>query len=272
MKRRNLYIIGGIVALFIIIGVLGPKPDKHAIQDLDALYTNADVESKTTQVDSNISTSITPSQFYSIVSVVDGDTVKISVDGKTETFRLIGMDTPETVDPRKEVQCFGVEASNKAKELLLGKKVRIETDPTQGTYDKYNRLLAYIYRDDGLFYNKYMIEQGYAHEYTYDTPYKYQTDFKNAQKQAEVSKAGLWSPNTCNGDTTKASITTPIQTNNTDSCTIKGNIGSSKEKIFHVVGCRSYNQTVIDESKGEKYFCSEQEALAAGWRKALNCN
>jgi hypothetical protein len=103
------------------------------------------------------------------------------------------------------VQCFGVEASNKAKELLSGKKVRIETDPTQGTYDKYNRLLAYIYRDDGLFYNKYMIEQGYAHEYTYDAPYKYQAEFKNAQKLAQTNKAGLWSPSTCNGDTTKAS-------------------------------------------------------------------
>lgn len=140
-------------------------------------------------------------KYYSVSSVVDGDTLKINKDGSIITLRLIGIDTPETVDPRKPVQCFGKEASNKAKELLTGKKVRIETDSTQDTLDKYGRTLAYIYREDGLFYNKYMIEQGYAHEYTYNTPYKYQTEFKNAQKLAQTNLLGLWSPNTCNGDT-----------------------------------------------------------------------
>jgi micrococcal nuclease len=140
------------------------------------------------------------------------DTIKINMNGKTETLRLIGIDTPETVDPRKPVQCFGKEASNKAKELLSGKKVRIELDPTQGERDKYDRLLAYVYRDDGLFYNKYMIEQGYAHEYTYNTPYKYQAEFKAAQKSAQANQAGLWSPTTCNGDTTSSSQTAPATT------------------------------------------------------------
>ena len=114
----------------------------------------------------------------------------------------IGIDTPETVDPRKSVQCFGREASNKAKELLGGKKVRIELDASQGERDKYGRLLAYLYRDDGIFYNRYMIEQGYAHEYTYNIPYKYQAEFKTAQKAAQTAHIGLWSPTTCNGDTT----------------------------------------------------------------------
>jgi len=147
--------------------------------------------------------------YYSVKEVVDGDTIKISMNGKVETLRLIGMDTPETVDPRKPVQCFGKEASNKAKELLSGKRVRIEMDPTQGERDKYNRLLAYVYRDDGLFYNKSMIEQGYAHEYTYNAPYKYQAEFKTAQKTAQIAQLGLWSPATCNGDTTSSNTSTP---------------------------------------------------------------
>lgn len=150
--------------------------------------------------------------YYSVSSVVDGDTIKVSIDGTITTLRLIGMDTPETVDPRKEVQCFGKEASNKAKELLTGEKVRIEEDSSQGELDKYGRTLAYVYREDGLFYNKYMIEQGYAHEYTYNTPYKYQTEFKTAEKSAQTNLAGLWSPNTCNGDTTSSSTTTSTQT------------------------------------------------------------
>lgn len=144
------------------------------------------------------------SEYYSVTQVVDGDTVKVSVNGKIETLRLIGLDTPETVDPRKEVQCFGKEASKKAKELLIGKRIKLEKDPTQGNLDKYGRTLAYIYREDGLFYNKYMIEQGYAHEYTYNIPYKYQAEFKQAQKTAQANQSGLWNPNTCAGNTTSA--------------------------------------------------------------------
>ena len=144
---------------------------------------------------------------YSVTKVVDGDTVKVLINNTEETLRLIGIDTPESVDPRKPVQCFGKEASNKAKELLSGKKVRVEKDSTQGDLDRYGRTLAYIYSEDGLFYNKYMIEQGYAHEYTYNTPYKYQTEFKNAQKTAQANLMGLWSPNTCNGDTTSETVT-----------------------------------------------------------------
>lgn len=138
--------------------------------------------------------------YYSVTDIVDGDTIKISMDGSEETLRLIGIDTPETVDPRKPVQCFGKEASNKAKELLSGQRVRIEADPTQDTRDKYGRLLAYVYRDDGLFFNKTMIEQGYAYEYTYDVPYKFQSEFKTAEQTAKTNQRGLWSSSTCNGD------------------------------------------------------------------------
>ena len=63
------------------------------------------------------------STYYTVTGVVDRDTIKISMNGREETLRLIGIDTPETVDPRKPVQCFGREASDKAKELLAGKKM-----------------------------------------------------------------------------------------------------------------------------------------------------
>lgn len=149
---------------------------------------------------------------YSVTKVVDGDTIKVSINGIEETLRLIGIDTPESVDPRKPVQCFGIEASNRAKELLSGKKVRLEADPTQGERDKYNRLLRYVWMEDGTFFNKKMILDGYAHEYTYNIPYKYQTEFKQAQKIAESNQSGLWSPNTCNGDTTSAAASTVTAT------------------------------------------------------------
>ncbi|MCX6734318.1 MAG: thermonuclease family protein [Candidatus Peregrinibacteria bacterium] len=144
------------------------------------------------------------SELHKVISVTDGDTIKVDINGKTETLRLIGIDTPETLDPRKPVQCFGKEASKKAKEILTDKSVRLEADNTQGERDKYNRLLRYVFLEDGTFYNKYMIEEGYAHEYTYQSnPYKYQTDFKAAEKNAREKLKGLWSSDTCNGDTTK---------------------------------------------------------------------
>lgn len=147
------------------------------------------------------------SELYSVVQVVDGDTIKVDINGKTETLRLIGLDTPETVDPRKVVQCFGLEASNKAKEILTGKKVRLEADNTQGELDKYNRLLRYVFLEDGTLYNKLMIAEGYAHEYTYDSkPYKYQAEFKQAEDSAREAGRGLWSATACNGNTTQAAV------------------------------------------------------------------
>lgn len=142
---------------------------------------------------------------YEVVKVVDGDTLSLNMNGKTEVLRLIGMDTPETVDPRKPVQCFAQEASAKAKETLTGKKVRIEADPSQGERDKYNRLLRYIFLEDGTFYNKMMIEEGFAHEYTYNTPYKYQSEFKEAETKAREGKRGFWG-DVCDGDTEQPAV------------------------------------------------------------------
>jgi len=176
--------------------------------------------------------------YYTVAGVVDGDTIKINVDDTVSSYRLIGMDTPETLDPRKEVQCFGKEASNKAKELLIGKKIRIEREPNYGDLDIYGRPLAYIYREDGLFYNKYMIEQGYAHEYTYKKPYKYQAEFKAAQKIAEENLRGLWSPDTCNGNTTQSVSTSTTQLSETNQVTNKYYTSSHyKTKYYYPASC-----------------------------------
>lgn len=134
---------------------------------------------------------------YLVDRVIDGDTIVSDINGELETIRLIGLDTPEIVDPRKIVQCFGKEASDKAKEILTGQKVRIETDPSQGARDKYGRLLAYIFLPNGTFFNKMMIEEGYGHEYTYRLPYKYQNEFKAAQVRARKDKTGLWADGIC---------------------------------------------------------------------------
>jgi micrococcal nuclease len=140
-----------------------------------------------------------PEASYLITATVDGDTVKASIDGKTETIRLIGVDTPETKDPRKKVQCFGEQAAAYTKTSLLQKRVTLESDESQDNRDKYGRLLRYIILDDGTNFNSSLIKQGYAYEYTYRIPYSYQSLFKANQAEAAAAQRGLWSPNTCNG-------------------------------------------------------------------------
>lgn len=141
---------------------------------------------------------------FGVVRVVDGDTVVVA---PRVTLRLIGIDTPETVDPRKPVQCFGREASLWAHSLLDGRSVWLEYDPTQGRLDKYGRTLAYVWLPDGRMFNETMIADGYAHEYTYNLPYRYQDAFIAAERSARASQRGLWSPTTCNGDTTQPAAT-----------------------------------------------------------------
>lgn len=138
--------------------------------------------------------------YYEVTKVTDGDTIHIDMDGRDEVVRLIGINTPETVDPRRPVQCFGKEASTRMKELASGKIVRLEYDQSQNTRDAYDRLLAYVYLEDGQMLNRKMIAEGYAYEYTYLKPYKYHKEFRELQTLARTSERGLWAPTTCNGD------------------------------------------------------------------------
>lgn len=130
---------------------------------------------------------------YQVVNVFDGDTLVVSVARNEVTVRLIGIDTPEVVDPRKPVQCYGPEASAKAKELLEGKQIYIEKEASKGNYDIYGRVLAYVRMPDRSLYNERMIKEGYAREYTFNKEnYKYQKEFKTAQTKAKKEKRGLW--------------------------------------------------------------------------------
>ncbi|WKZ26862.1 MAG: thermonuclease family protein [Candidatus Paceibacterota bacterium] len=207
---------------------------------------------------------------FIVTRVVDGDTIDVDYNGTIERVRYIGIDTPETVDPRKPVQCFGKEASRRNTELVLGKSVRLEKDVTDR--DAYGRLLRYVYVGD-FFVNLELVKNGFAKVYTYPPDVKYDSVFLAAQTEARNSATGLWGV-ACSTTTTPApaQAATPTLAPQSGTCDIKGNISSSGEKIYHVEGCRSYNATKINEDAGERWFCSESEALSAGWRKALNCN
>jgi endonuclease YncB( thermonuclease family) len=127
--------------------------------------------------------------------VVDGDTLSITIGGAPYKVRIIGVDTPETVDPRRPVMCYGAEATSKTKELiaLAGNVVFLEKDVSET--DKYGRLLRYVWLDlpDGrLMLNEILVEEGYAQVATYPPDVKYQDLFIAAQREARENNRGLW--------------------------------------------------------------------------------
>lgn len=127
-----------------------------------------------------------------VLRVIDGDTIDVDLDGGRERVRLIGVDTPESVAPERPVQCYGVEASARTKELLpAGTIVRLERDEVGR--DQYDRLLAYVYRaDDDLLVNLDLIEGGFADAVTYgDNEALYDT-FVAAESAARADGVGLW--------------------------------------------------------------------------------
>ena len=270
IPKKILYAVIG-VAILIVGIVVGSSfgnvktnltLEKTAVENIDA-----SVSAVTGTVNTNTESEL--GELVKVVRVVDGDTINVEINGKTESVRYIGIDTPETVDPRKPVQCFGIEASKKNKELVEGKMVRLEKDITDR--DKYNRLLRYVWLDNSLV-NQTLVVQGFAKSYSYPPDVAYQSIFVMSEKKAREDKLGLWTACTSETASTTAITSPATQTSTSNpSCTIKGNISSSGEKIYHMQGCGSYSKTTIDESHGEKWFCTESEAQSAGWRKALNC-
>ena len=118
--------------------------------------------------------------------VIDGDTIQLS---NGEKVRYIGIDAPETKDPRKPVECFGEEAYQKNRELVLGKRVRLEKDVSER--DKFGRLLRYVWVGDKMV-NLELIKEGYARVYTVPPDVKYQKLFQEAEQEARQFYRGLW--------------------------------------------------------------------------------
>lgn len=124
--------------------------------------------------------------------VVDGDTVVVRLGGRTETVRLIGVDTPETKHPTKPVGCFGPEASAHTTSLLpKGTEVALVRDVE--ARDKYGRLLAYVYRlSDNLFVNQELVAGGWAVPLSIEPNTAHESLFAAAATSAEAADLGLW--------------------------------------------------------------------------------
>lgn len=130
----------------------------------------------------------------SVKRVIDGDTVELANGDKV---RYIGVNAPESVDPRKKIECFGKEAAQFNRNLVEGKVVRLERDISER--DKYGRLLRFVYLEDGTFVNELLVREGYASVMTYPPDVSKKDIFYVAEQEARNGKKGLWDEKTCNG-------------------------------------------------------------------------
>ncbi|MDB5164188.1 MAG: hypothetical protein JWS12_806 [Candidatus Saccharibacteria bacterium] len=128
---------------------------------------------------------------YQVTEFVDGDTIGVNMNGNGEKVRLIGVDTPETHDPRKPVQCFGLAAASFTKQLIGKSAVRLEADPINTNRDRYNRLLRYVYLPDNRLVNAEIIKQGYGFAYL-SFPFTKADEFRQYETNARSANLGLW--------------------------------------------------------------------------------
>jgi micrococcal nuclease len=146
-----------------------------------------------TEHNSKVQQTLTPLSpgTYRITQFHDGDTISVEMDGQEEEVRFIGVDTPETQDPRKAVQCFGHAASAFTKQLIGDKPVRLEADALSSNRDRYGRLLRYVYLPDGRLVQAEIIKEGYGFAYT-SFPFTKSEEFTTYQRQAREQTKGLW--------------------------------------------------------------------------------
>lgn len=169
---------------------------KHTGQ-IEKLSREGNIRGKSsTSIDqsrSEVAGTVSEEELILVKRVVDGDTI---VFENREVARYIGIDTPEN---SQKDDCFVKESTNKNKELVEGKKVRLEKDISER--DKYQRLLRYVYVGD-LFVNDYLVRNGYAKVSTYPPDVRYQQQFIESEKYARENNLGLWS---------KCNRTTPLR-------------------------------------------------------------
>ena len=190
-----------------------------------------------------------------------------------QRVRLLGLNAPE------EGECYAKEAGMYLKSLVGDKDVRLEKDVSGA--DQYGRLLRYVFlpsgdeKENDLFVNEMLVREGYAVYDAHPPDNRYREFLASAGEEARNAKRGIWGA--CNmaptenerERATQREINMPPPSPN---CIIKGNISEKGYgKTYLVPGCDNYNNVKVDTRKGERYFCTEEEATSAGFRRAENC-
>ena len=189
--------------------------------------------------------------------VIDGDTLEV----QGERIRLHGIDAPESRQfcrlNGKPWQC-GKDAANALAEKIARRPVTCEDLGR----DRYDRIIARC-TVAGEDLEKWMVSQGLALAYR-----RYSLDYVHEETDARAARRGIWAGEFVEPWEWRRGKRLVANDNAPDQCRIKGNISSKGERIYHAPGGQYYDRTKIDPSKGERWFCSEAEAIAAGWRRS----
>ncbi|MFC6038117.1 thermonuclease family protein [Paenisporosarcina macmurdoensis] len=201
-----------------------------------------------------------------LVHVIDGDTIKVKYNGKTETIRYLLVDTPEVRHQTLGNQPFGDEASIRNQQLLEDASVSLEFDVGE-RYDDYGRLLAYVYAD-GQSVQQVLLQEGLARvAYVFPPNTRHLDSFEEDEANARQADLNIWQYEkyvTNRGfDKTQVNEVTTPESKENDKCFIKGNINRENKKIYHIPSGKYYEQT-----NPEKWFCTEQQAVDAGFKKS----
>ena len=178
--KRNLFLFFAALLLLLASFLVGPEEN---FKEVSSSPTVAPVEEKL----STPSLGSQEREKVKVIRVIDGDTIELE-DGRR--VRYIGIDTPETVDPQKPVQCYGKEAYLENKKLVEGKEIEMEKDISET--DQYGRLLRYVWVE-GIFVNEYLVREGFAHAVTFPPDVRYQELFLEAERKAREEGRGFWS-------------------------------------------------------------------------------
>lgn len=253
LSNNKLRIVVVIVLLFLGIQI-SPNTDKTQTPNTEV--QSPSVEETTNKQEEIVNQAIDNTEpgfeTGTVVSVSDGDTLRVQVNGEEMNIRLIGIDTPEIHHQSEPIQCYGPEAQQALSDLVLSNEVRLEKDVSDK--DVYDRYLRYLWLDETLV-NEYMTMNGYAFASAYPPDTKYQNRIDEGQVHAENSQIGLWAFNTCNGDVytgtykdPNISPNPPTQTETTP----QSNTNNSTVPIIPVVPATS-----------SKYTCNCSKACAS---------
>jgi micrococcal nuclease len=192
-KRLERLVAGLVAAVFLIILSRASAAPSGTVEQAppESAQATPSPSSERRGEESNTNALVTKS--------VDGDTFHVLLDnGEEATVRFLGVNTPETVDPRRTVECFGKEASNFTKSYTGGKRIRLEADPQADEVDKYGRLLRNVFLEDGTDLNATLVKEGYAYAYV-DFPQNKvrKAELLRLEEEARDQKRGLWADGVC---------------------------------------------------------------------------
>ncbi|MEX1204759.1 MAG: thermonuclease family protein [Dongiaceae bacterium] len=196
-------------------------------------------------------------------SVIDGDTIEIH----GQRIRFHGIDAPESSQTCRDGNGREYRCGQRATSALADKIGHKTVECEQRDVDHYKRIVA-VCRQGGEDLNAWMVVEGWAMAYR-----QFSTDYIGQERYARTARRGIWAGAFAEPAEWRSGSDReprPDQANDTASgqCRIKGNFSSTGERIYHVPGGQYYERTRINPANGERYFCTEDEARAAGWRRS----